>query len=417
MRKFLKFILVEATFGMMLASCSKDSVRFESNYQVSIPVDVNKTKAVFSESAITVADASTAAWELWSFNDESYLKIHDAGYGVTDYTLQPWIDNTDEMIALGKSPAAISTAEGYAPQGTYVVDEEDKTIIATASVSQNRTGEPNNPTDKVNYFYPMPVAFYGIYDAAETVEYGNNGDVYTLAWIGDKKAQYTVAAFAPTFVVGDKDGNIEVRTENGTVSKESRDRYKFTIQYIYIGSPEKVVYGKNYDYTPEGEGMVKVGLPKGGVFAGSTTTTVGAHTDYGFDTFETNKTTYLTLLPNKSATVNVYLCCWNCGTRSFVTENSDGSNTVIKPGMYFYLSGTLKLDANSKVTNATNPDCEEACKNGPLGVFMPDVKTSATINITTLRNSSNDVDPKPGFKTSFTADVVYGDMNAVYEEK
>lgn len=409
--KKLKLIFAAAMI-IFLAACTKDSVKFESQYKVEIPVDVNKTKAVYSENAITVADAETATWELWSFNNEEYLKIHDAKYGETDYTLQPWIDNPTEMIALGISPVSISPDEGYPAKGSYKVDADNHSIIATAAVTEKRDGEPNNPSDKVNYYAPMPVAFYGIYDAEEASIEKDGAKIYTLAWTNNKKAQYIVAAFTPTFTVGDANGKIEVRTQNGKIEKETRDRYPFTIQYIYVGTPTKVVYEKGYNYTPEGEGMMKIGLPKGGIFAGDKLGTVGAHNDYLFDTFETNVSTAATLLPNKSDEVNVYLCCWNCGTRGFISENSDGSNTVIKPGMYFYLGGKLVVDANSKVSNETNPDCPTT----PTGVFMPDVKTIATINITTLRNAMNDVDPKPGFRTTFEADVKYGDMNVTYVE-
>lgn len=284
-----------------------------------------------------------------------------------------------------------------------------------------------------DYYLPVPVLYWGNYALATNDSYmqsfqetdlGENGCLGENGWsIGEitdntqsiaisKNIQYATSVFKPIITVAD---TIIVYSENDgkTTKKISRDNFKFSIRYVYVHSAKSVTYREDFKYTTNGEVAYKYMLKENGIFG-----KLEGSVDI-FDSWENNYTN-LTILPTSLTSVQVVLVCYYMGDEPFYIYNGNmGQYTKFFKGGTFYIYGNINSSASNTVTNTGNSLCP---KDGSAGVFIPDVRTTATIIIDKLATDTdgkgeNDpvvVDPDKETITKtralFNVDVNYGDM-------
>lgn len=293
----------------------------------------------------------------------------------------------------------------------------------------------NEITNDKGYYYPMKVLYYGNYNLVTTNKeltsykesdyYGNESssdwkpnevDASTVSSALSRNIQYATSVFKAIVNVADE---VTVWADDGkTTKKLNRDDMKFSIQYFYVESSSAVKYKEDFTYEPSNETVTyKYPLKDNGLF-GKTDNEVDK-----FDSWESNYAN-LSILPTSKKEVRVVLVCKYFGEDNafYVYDpkkkqythisTREGSNT-------FYIYGKISVNDNTTVDNKGNALCP---KSGASGVFIPDVRTTATITIDKLaeegKSGENDpvvIDPsKDDIQSKFlyNIDVVYGNMEA-----
>lgn len=304
----------------------------------------------------------------------------------------------------------------YAVEWSYEKAIQDGKLTLTAKES----------TDK-QYYSPVSVLFWGNYELAVNDSYltsyaetdsAKNGwkidEVsYTTRTVAiSKNIQYATSVFKPIITVAD---SIQVYSDGSgkNVKKVAKDKFKFSVQYVYVHSSKSVQYGEDFKYTPSTELVAyKYPLKANGIFG---------KTENGdaFDSWENNYAN-LTILPTSQTEVQVVLVCYYMGDESFYVYNSKNKQySSFGKGGTFYIYGKIKTSDTTIVTNDGNKLCP---KNGSVGVFIPDVRTTANITIDNLAtdtdgDGTNDpvvIDPDKSdivpHMAAYTVNVEYGSM-------
>lgn len=290
-------------------------------------------------------------------------------------------------------------------------------------------------TGDENYYSPVPVLFWGNYDLVVTGEnlssyketdyFGNSASIWKLDDVDldtktlaiSRNIQYSTSVFKPVINVSDKITVYSNATGKKT-AEVTRDNFKFTVQYFYVNSSKSTKYGRDFTYTPsDTEVTYKYPLKNNGIFG---------ETSGGVDKFKdwTENYANLTILPTSKTKVQVVLVCQYFGNaRVYVYSMNTKSYTRLSKGSIFYIYGSITSDSSKKVINTGNALCPG---DGSYGVFIPDVRTTANIKISSLvsdtdGDGSNDpvaIDPDKkdiAKTTAFNVDVEYGNMEVDWE--
>jgi hypothetical protein len=422
MKKFIIFCLT-----ILLISCSQEinvwcggheNVDEGSKKETpNLIVNVGDSKYGTSTRSVVMDSDVTSGVDL----KEKELKLYSPAYG--------WY-SPESQIYYGSSRgylfAESSLSTPYSVDWKYTKFIDSGSLVLSA---EKMTG------DEEGYYYPIPVLFWGNYDlvtseedlkAYQEIDYWSNEnslwklddvDLGTKTIAISRNIQYSTSVFKPIINVSPKIKVYSDATGKHT-AEVNRDQFKFTVQYFYVNSSSAVTYGEDFKYTPtEDEITYKFPLKNNGVFG---------DTENGIDVFKDWSENYanLTILPTSKTKVQVVLVCKYFGnSRVYIYSKKSKSYTRLSKGDVFYIYGNINSDSSKEVVNPGNALCP---RDGSFGVFIPDVRTTANIQISSLVSDidgDGENDPvvvDPGKEdiiknTIFNVDVEYGDMTVDWE--